>query len=286
MKMKKLIFFAIFILLCTSANAEKVFKIQLSKMGNALTFTSVSLVEGIYTENTIDSEYAVGIIDKSGDSIYSAQFSPPAYGLFSFTMPYYDAGQKITITKSGKLLLSIPIVQFSNTCGDGECDAHESNEDCKQDCPTGSDDDYCDKAADDICDPDCNNMTDSDCKDNSIVGADGENSNDAIDEEKPQPIAQKPKSPGTAIKINQKIKKKNNLLVPIILISVFSAIVILGISLFAIKKSKKARIEQMKNFFSQYLNQGYTPQQLYNELLKNGYQKNEIIAAYNKSRIN
>lgn len=54
----------------------------------------------------------------------------------------------------------IPLV-----CGDTTCDFRrgENYENCPQDCPSGSRDNYCDSIADGICDPDCKAREDIDC---------------------------------------------------------------------------------------------------------------------------
>ena len=48
-------------------------------------------------------------------------------------------------------------------CGDEICSIHENYMKCKEDCPSGSKDNYCDKVEDDICDPDCSRTGDVDC---------------------------------------------------------------------------------------------------------------------------
>jgi hypothetical protein len=60
-----------------------------------------------------------------------------------------------------------------SACGDGKCASCENQTDvhfcensgtCKQDCPTGGEDYYCDRVSDRICDPDCPRGEDPDCK--------------------------------------------------------------------------------------------------------------------------
>jgi len=54
-------------------------------------------------------------------------------------------------------------------CGNGNCDVQygESSKTCKQDCPSGGADNYCDTAnesvSDGTCDPDCSESVDADC---------------------------------------------------------------------------------------------------------------------------
>ena len=48
-------------------------------------------------------------------------------------------------------------------CGNHICDSTETYFSCPSDCPSGSDDGYCDKQRDGICDPDCLKKEDPDC---------------------------------------------------------------------------------------------------------------------------
>ena len=49
------------------------------------------------------------------------------------------------------------------TCGDRTCGMPENYKTCPQDCPSGSEDDYCDGVSDKICDLDCGSGRDPDC---------------------------------------------------------------------------------------------------------------------------
>lgn len=51
-------------------------------------------------------------------------------------------------------------------CGNGFCEPKfgENYKACKQDCPSGSKDEYCDSLADGVCDPDCTKDEDIDCE--------------------------------------------------------------------------------------------------------------------------
>ncbi len=49
-------------------------------------------------------------------------------------------------------------------CGDGICDYVENRDSCKDDCPSGAADRFCDKESDGLCDPDCDAKNDSDCE--------------------------------------------------------------------------------------------------------------------------
>ncbi|MEM2919043.1 MAG: DUF333 domain-containing protein [Candidatus Altiarchaeota archaeon] len=51
-------------------------------------------------------------------------------------------------------------------CGDKICNFEQGENflNCREDCSSGSKDNYCDKIVDKICDPDCTNLEDPDCK--------------------------------------------------------------------------------------------------------------------------
>jgi len=49
------------------------------------------------------------------------------------------------------------------TCGDGTCGMPEDYTNCPQDCPSGSEDGYCDGIHEGICDFDCSPAKDPDC---------------------------------------------------------------------------------------------------------------------------
>lgn len=81
-------------------------------------------------------------------------------------LPYYKNAKEIIIyNKELKELARKKISEYSKIrCGDSVCQASESYKICKEDCPSGSKDGYCDREKEGICDPDCTEKTDADCK--------------------------------------------------------------------------------------------------------------------------
>ncbi|MBD3312686.1 hypothetical protein GF352_04510 [archaeon] len=81
-------------------------------------------------------------------------------------VPYNSSAAKFEIREGTTVLLQ----QDINLCdGDGVCEpaSGENYLSCLADCPSGSDDDYCDEVFDDKCDPDCGEQgradKDTDC---------------------------------------------------------------------------------------------------------------------------
>jgi putative hemolysin len=66
-------------------------------------------------------------------------------------------GSEIEVTE----LMELSFEETS--CGDGTCGIPENYETCPEDCPSGSQDGYCDGIEDGICDPDCESGLDPDC---------------------------------------------------------------------------------------------------------------------------
>ena len=109
-----------------------------------------------------------GEIPDTGDYIFELRsFDDQVLESFSFHMsanrnlltvkaPYHDNGKVINIYDNGnKKLLDVDVGYFSKVCGDGVCQDHESYGRCPEDCPSGEKDGYCDKLSDGKCDPDC-----------------------------------------------------------------------------------------------------------------------------------
>lgn len=70
-----------------------------------------------------------------------------------------ENGEEVEVTK----LMNLSFKDLG-VCGDGFCFLGEENYDnCRNDCPSGSRDLYCDGVKDSICDPDCPTEQDEDC---------------------------------------------------------------------------------------------------------------------------
>lgn len=68
-----------------------------------------------------------------------------------------ENGTEIEVTK----LMGLDFRE--GVCGDGFCVFGENYNNCKEDCHSGTMDDYCDGIEDSICDPDCPTEQDEDC---------------------------------------------------------------------------------------------------------------------------
>ena len=66
-------------------------------------------------------------------------------------------GRKVEVTE----LMGLDFRE--TTCGDSFCNLPETYASCPQDCPSGSNDEYCDGVKDGRCDPDCKSGEDQDC---------------------------------------------------------------------------------------------------------------------------
>ena len=75
-----------------------------------------------------------------------------------------DNGSEVDVVA----LMDLPVDE--SICGDGVCGMPNNYENCPQDCPSGSDDLYCDAVQDDICDQDCVENEDPDCTYQAISG--------------------------------------------------------------------------------------------------------------------
>lgn len=145
--------------------AEKLYIMELSVSDGEVLFSSLKIVESPLQQVSFATDtYALESMNDKGVATFRNSFKPPAFGAFSVWAPYDTATKNLrVIDPQGNELLKIPTMQFSNSCGNSECEAQESFESCPQDCPSGKADDYCDGKQDGKCDPDCDVKLDSDC---------------------------------------------------------------------------------------------------------------------------
>lgn len=274
--------------------AEQVYVLKLSKIDDIITFSSVNLVEGSYVQPSLGSDYTADLIEDSGNVLVSSAFTVPGYGPFAVTIPYDERCIRISVKKSSAEILSIPVQEFSNYCGNLVCDPQESFEDCEKDCSSGSLDDYCDRESDSICDPDCGYGTDPDCEGGLIaedISIDKEDIKDS-----PPPIETKDSissgSDDQKNKLEDTEKEKypnreslgldfygSNLMIMILVI--ISVFVSSGIFFFAHVSIRKAKIRKIRDYYYYYLRRGYTVQQLTQALYKEGYTQKEVQLGYN-----
>lgn len=73
--------------------------------------------------------------------------------------------ENLSITNEFTVLGAPADIKSASECdGNGICENNENTRTCPQDCPSGLEDGYCDKASDNKCDPDCSVYEDIDCK--------------------------------------------------------------------------------------------------------------------------
>lgn len=176
----QLIFFAV------KAEGNKIYLIPLNYNKGIISFGEITTKLGYVPPSANDQaadksrQYQIEVISFSQQILESKVFSfsltvmpaPPLSGEKFFKdspatldeateliiLPYHKDGQELKVYDSNKkLILSKDIAYLSDVCGDGICQAHESNVDCAKDCPPAGKDDYCNleyKAAD----PDCANF--------------------------------------------------------------------------------------------------------------------------------
>jgi len=134
------------------------------------------------------SELIVSIISPEDQRVYDIDKNIPVdYKIFGGEKPYnlqwyidgIPAGEikELPLLSKGKheisLLVtdsignsvkkSVKIILDRNCNFDGTCDVGENFLNCREDCPSGSKDNYCDSVKDDICDIDCERSLDEDC---------------------------------------------------------------------------------------------------------------------------
>jgi len=83
---------------------------------------------------------------------------------YSLLAPYFNDAKKLEVYDlENKRVLTVDLGYFSETCGNGKCENHESNLECPQDCRASMKDDLCTYEKDGVCDADCQRL-DPDCR--------------------------------------------------------------------------------------------------------------------------
>jgi hypothetical protein len=144
----------------------------------------------------------------------------------------------------------VPKVPYIQACNpDGICTGTENNRICSLDCPSGGKDNFCDTITDGVCDPDClNGKGDYDC---------------------------------TALKQTQLTAKAY-----IITIGLFIIVISILLLIYYRQKGDRKIITQtqdleLRNFISNALARGYTPDQIKAKLLSIGW-KEEAFSRFLK----
>jgi hypothetical protein len=265
----------IVILVATAVHAEKAYQFELSYIDNTLVYSTTKVTDKQLPQQLIKPDtFSAELIDFSGNSIYTTSFDPPTYGPFTLIAPYRNNAKELTIKNPAQeVILTIPTLQFADTCNNNICEPQESFETCPQDCPSGSDDDYCDGQVDKKCDPDCNNRLDPDCTEATKRGkAQILKSEQRVQE--PNEFEEEPR--GEPVASAGGVKKGGSTIVKyasIILITVLGGIVIITTAMI---RSKRKDGAELVEYARQCLAQGYTIQQI-TQTLKNTGQTTQKI---------
>jgi hypothetical protein len=149
----------------------------------------------------VPGDYKIALLSKSGELLWEKStviemvLEPEIGGEepfvyesrdFFWRLPYLEEAEKIRFSKKDITIFEINLPEkfcIDNdkkchnycesrgldkdcfSCGDGLCSLNfgENFGNCKQDCKSGSKDNFCDKEKDNICDPDCKTEEDFDC---------------------------------------------------------------------------------------------------------------------------
>ncbi|MFC1696981.1 hypothetical protein ACFL1H_01500 [Nanoarchaeota archaeon] len=316
MKLIKLIFIIfIFLLIINLISADRAYLLKFKYDDEILTYDSVTvknmnLIEKPFNENHL---YSIEYIDYNGETILKSSFTPKRDGIIIKGLPYDETVIEIRVKESStnKVIYPIPVEHFADTCGNQICEGHESNEDCPDDCPSGSEDDFCDGIKDGICDPDCRTYKDPDCVEDVIGQAGGDGGDDIIDDggdidvgdgmddipgddgdfddtgdqvDDGQDDIQDPGQDDFPITDGPVQSPKKGFPLVIIVIGVFAVVIIL-LGGFVLKSRSEADTEEqtkISQYLSNYSRLGYNMQQLKQNLLKSGYHVNLINKVMNK----
>lgn len=261
--MRAILFLLVFVIFSTSVFAESAYVITLGYSDNTLLFSGIAIKNVPVPQPSLITGYHVIEQRNFGGSITHKSSFQPSAGTFTVATPYYSDTREIIVRDpQQEAVLTIPVLQFADTCNNGICEPQESFETCSQDCPSGREDDYCDEIRDGICDPDCTGTFDGDCRIEQAFQP-AVPSVDRIGEKRSSVASQPaPKDTGVTYVLG--------------LIAGLVLIAVVGVGFVLAHTKKLHRIQQMKEYVTQTLAQGYTTEQVYGVLIQNGYNENEV----------
>lgn len=270
MKKKISVYILVFLLIASSAYAEKYFVLDVNHILGSLTFNSISLKE---VDRVVQYSETSGFLIKLksfGDlDIKQIYYSMAAAKNYQIYVPYdKDAARIEVYNPSNSKIMDIEVSSFADTCGNNACDAYESYESCTKDCSSGSKDDFCDSINDGICDPDCPSKADADCAESQKSEALGNpiNNPSALPNKKQPAKIDKKNSTGSS----------NYLLWGSIVVA---AIIPVLIFTFVRKRKEERIVNTLKQYIFANIQRGFTLQQIKNTLYQQGYREKEIDKA-------
>ena len=195
--MKKIIYLLVFLVLFNSVYAldiEKIYPAEVStgqiinieiKVTNDLTSTAIFKLKEQLPNNVkfISPAEPDGYSGEVNLPYFEETFSLAPQETFSFTysvkvdIPGALSLSPTTIVKldDNQRFFSEPIQIQIDCIPDGLCQDNDNFLNCPQDCPSGSEDNYCDLQIDGVCDSDCTEE-DVDCDKDDIVGEESDSS--------------------------------------------------------------------------------------------------------------
>jgi hypothetical protein len=171
-----------------SADISKFYNIDVEYNKGDLAIKGISVLPGEISGkyNELNQVYTARLVGFEGETLEEISFDAPLEILtdifdpltgevvpetitlektnFNVRLHYFPNGKTIYfLDSSGKIINEIDVSSFADVCGDNICQPQESYAECSKDCPSGTEDNFCDGVKDNICDPDCIPIRDLDC---------------------------------------------------------------------------------------------------------------------------
>ncbi|MEA3255225.1 MAG: hypothetical protein U9Q22_05275 [Candidatus Altiarchaeota archaeon] len=190
---KKLVFVSLMLITLLSLNfaesaTNELYLLDINYNKYTLNLIDVSVKQGYAPDRMVQPEegYRCEVISFTNEVVYTFKFEIPSTLCsdyidpktgrlsggcikvdnvnFTLQIPYFRNAKTIRVYDPHDFpKLSVDVSRFAKLCNDSICEPHENYQNCPQDCPSGGEDDYCDKVDDGICDPDCSPQEDLDC---------------------------------------------------------------------------------------------------------------------------
>ena len=142
-----------------SVYAALYYKINIVNKGFDEDISSVYVIDLDNVPNVYQGNYDYKLYSFDYDVIDTKKLALINGSLYA---QFSNDGKAIEILHNGNEMY-YDVGFFTDRCGNGVCEDHESYFDCPEDCESGMVDGYCDKMLDGICDRDCPVYLDKDC---------------------------------------------------------------------------------------------------------------------------